>query len=150
MLEIFYCIDNPKKIRFIQLIFAKGDDVYLGYAGLRIPRTMAKSSTKRKTKTKQPLVHNKKQCFIPTTMLQNLQKYINQNWPTGDDTKDEFCQGIHWLLDIESVSCTKTIPIFVCEEEPMQDDVLSILYIVKQKFLNKFEKVQKALSDIDE
>ena len=100
MLEIFYCIDSPEKIRFIQLIFAKGDDINLGYASLRMPQTVAKSSTKRKTKTKQPLVHNKKQCFILTTTLQNLQKYIDQNWPTGDDTIDKFCQGIHWLLDI--------------------------------------------------
>ena len=111
---------------------------------------MAKFSTKSKTKTKQPLVHNKKQCFIPTTTLQNLKKYLNQNWSTGNDTKYKFCQGIHRMLDIESVSCTKTMLIFVCEEEPMQDDVCSILDIVKQKFLNKFEKVQKALSDIEE
>ena len=119
MLEIFNRIDNPQKIRFIQLIFAKGDDVNLGYAGLSMPRTVAKYSTKKKTKTKQLLVHNKKQCFIPTTTLQNLKKYIDRNWPTGNDTKDEFCQGIHRLLDIESVTRTKTIPIFVCEEEPM-------------------------------
>ena len=119
LLEIFNRIDNPQKIRFIQLIFAKGDDVNLGYAGLSMPRTVAKYSTKKKTKTKQLLVHNKKQCFIPTTTLQNLKKYIDRNWPTGNDTKDEFCQGIHRLLDIESVTRTKTIPIFVCEEEPM-------------------------------
>ena len=73
-----------------------------------------------------------------------------QKRPTGDDSKDDFCQGIHRLLNIESVSTTKTIPIFICDKEPMQDDVRSILDIVKQKFPNKFEKVRKALSDIEE
>ena len=83
-------------------------------------------------------------------MLQNLQQYINKEWSTGDDTKNDFCQGIHWLLDIKSVSTTKTMPIFVCEKEPMQDDVRFILDIGKQKISNKFEKVRKALSDIEE
>ena len=150
LLEIFYRIDNPETIRFIQLTLAKGDDVHLGYAGLRKPRIDAKSYGKRKTKSKQSIVHNKKQCFIPNTTLHNLHEYINQNWPTGNDTKDEFCQCIHRLLDIESVSCTKTMPKFICEEEPMHEDVRSILDIVKQKFPNKFEQVRKALSDIEE
>ena len=60
LLEIFYRIDNPETIRFIQLTLAKGDDVHLGYAGLRKPRTDAKSYAKRKTKSKQPIVDNKK------------------------------------------------------------------------------------------
>ena len=137
LLEIFHRINNPENIRFIQLIFAKGDNVPLGYAGLlRKPQSATKSSTKRKTNTKQPLVPNKKQCYIPTRTRQNLKQYIDQNWPTGNDTKDEFCHGIHRVLDIESVSCTKTIPKIVCEEESMQDDVRSILDIVKQKFQN--------------
>ena len=49
---------------------------------------------------KQPLVHNKRQCFIPTTTHNNLQQYIDKNWPKGNDTKDNFCQDIHRLLDI--------------------------------------------------
>ena len=69
-------------------------------AGQHKPRSAAKSSTKRKRKIKQPLVHNKKHCFIPPTTLKNLQQYIDQKWPTGDVTKNEFCQGIHLLLDI--------------------------------------------------
>ena len=34
LLDIFNCIDDSKKKPFIQLIFAKGDDVHLGYTGL--------------------------------------------------------------------------------------------------------------------
>ena len=97
LLDIFKHIDDPKKTRFIQLNFAKGDGVHLGYTGLRKhrPRTTTRSYSKRKTKMKQPLVHNKRQYFIPTTTLNNLQQYINKNWPKGNDTKDNFCQGIH-------------------------------------------------------
>ena len=98
---------------------------------------------------KQPLVHNKRQCFIPTTTLTNLQQYIDKNWPKGNDTKDDFCQGIHRLLDIESDSTMETVPKFVCDKEPMLDDVCSILDIVQQKFPTKLEKVRKDLIDID-
>ena len=81
MLDIFKRIDDPGNTCFIQLIFAKGDDVHLGYTGLRQPRpqTNARSYSKRKTKMKQPLVHKKRQCFIPTTTLNNLQQYIDKN-----------------------------------------------------------------------
>ena len=80
LLDIFKRIHDPGKIRFIQLIFAKGDDVHLGYTSLRQPRprTTTRSYSKRKTKMKQPLVHNKRQCFILTTTLNNLQQYINK------------------------------------------------------------------------
>ena len=98
---------------------------------------------------KQPLVHNKRQCFIPNTTLNNLQQYIDKIWPKGNDTKDDFCQGIHQLLDIESDSTMETVPKFVCDKEPMLDDVRSILDIVQQKFPTKLEKVRKALIDID-
>ena len=93
---------------------------------------MAKSSTKRKTKTKGPLVPNKKQCFIPTTSRQDLQKYIDQNWPTDNDTKDQFCKGIDQLLDIQLVSSTTTMsmPKILCEKESKKDNVCSILDIV--------------------
>ena len=33
----FIVLIIPEKYVFIQLIFAKGDDVHLGYAGLRMP-----------------------------------------------------------------------------------------------------------------
>ena len=42
------------------------------------------------------------------------------------------------------------MPKFICEEEPMQEDVRSILDIVKQKFPGKYKQVRKALSDIEE
>ena len=150
MLEIFYRIDKPETIRFIQLTLAKGDDVHLGYVGLRKSRTDTKSCAKRKPKSKHPIIHNKKQCFIPTTTVQNLHVFIDRNWPTGNDTKDKFRQGIHRLLDIESVSNTKTMSKFICEEEPVPEDVRSILDIVEQKFPGKLEQVRKVLSDIEE
>ena len=87
---------NPENVRFIQLTFATNEKASLGYADLLFkPPLVAKSSTKRKTKTKQPSVPNKKQCFIPTTTRHDLQKYIDQNWPTDNDTKDQFCLGIN-------------------------------------------------------
>ena len=48
LLEIFYRINNPKNRRFIQLIFAKGGNVHLGYTGLRKhrPRIATRSSSK--------------------------------------------------------------------------------------------------------
>ena len=98
---------------------------------------------------KQPLVHNKRQCFIPTTTLNNLHQYIDKKWPTGNDTKDNFYQGIHQFLDIESDSTMEPVPRFVCDKEPMLDDVCSILDIVEQKIPTKLEKVRKALIDID-
>ena len=150
LLEIFNRIENPANIRFIQLTLAKGDDLHLGYVGLRKSRKVHKSCAKRKLKNKRPIVHNKKQCFIPTTTIQNLNIFFDRNWPTGNDTKDKFRLGIHRLLDIESVSHTKTMPKLICEEEPIQEDVRSILEIVKQKFPEKLEKVRKALSDIEE
>ena len=151
MPDIFKRINEPGNTRFIQLICAKGDDVHLRYTGLRQPRpqTTTRSYSKRKTKMKQPLVHNKRQCFIPTTSLNNLQQYIDKNWPKGNDTKDDFCQGIHQLLDIESDSTMETVPRIVCDKEPMLDDVRSILDIVQQKFPTKLEKVRKALIGID-
>ena len=151
--DIYSRINNPENVRFIQLMFATKENASLGYADLlRKPPLVANSSTKRKTKTKQPSVPNKKQCFIPTMTRHDLQKYINQNWPMGNDTKDQFCLGIDQLLDIKLVSSTTTVPMpkTVCEEELKKDDVCSIMDIVKQKFPNKFELVRKALSDIEE
>ena len=62
MLDIFKRIDDPGNTRFIQLIFAKGDDVHLGYTGLcqPRPRTTSRPYSKREIKMKQPLVHNKR------------------------------------------------------------------------------------------
>ena len=151
--EIFSRNNNCENVRFIELKFTTEENATLGYTGLlRKSPSAAKSVTKRKTKTKVPLVPNKKQCFIPTTTRQDLQKYINQNWPTDNDTKDQFCKGIDRLLDIQLVSSTTTLPMpkIVCEKESQMDDVRSILHIVQQKFPNKFELVRKALSDIDE
>ena len=66
---------------------------------------------------KQPLVHNKRQCFIPTTALNNLQQYIDTKWLKGNDIKDDFYQSIHQLLDIESDYIMETMPVFVCDKE---------------------------------
>ena len=151
--EIFSRINNCENVRFIQLTFATRENASLGYTGLlRKSPSVVKAFPKRKTKTKGPLVPNKKQCFIPTTTRHDLQKYIDQNWPTDNDTKDQFCKGIDRLLDIQLVSSTTTMPMpkIVCEKESKKDDVRSILDIVQQKFPNKFELVRKALSDIDE
>ena len=53
------------------------------------------------------------------------------------------------LLDIAVDLKTATVSITTCHEEPMTDDISSILDLVKQKYPSKFDKVKKALIEID-
>ena len=151
LLHIFSRIVNPKGTRFIQLKYAEVGDSHLGYIGLleETSQTITIITHKRKPKLKQPHVKNKRQCFIPTTMLKNLEQYVDKKWPPGNDKKDDFWQGMRQVLNIKSDSKTKTIPIIACCEEPIAEDFISILEIVQQKFPSRFEKVKKTLIEID-
>ena len=78
-------------------------------------------------------------------MLRHLEQYIDNKWPTGNDTKDNLYQGMRRLLDVASDLKIATVPVTTCREEPMIDDISSILNLVKQKYPAKFDKVKKAL-----
>ena len=67
----------------------------------------------------------------------------------GNDTKDDFCQGMRRLLDVASDLKIATVPVTTCRDEPMTDDISSILDLVKQKYPTKFDKVKKALIEKD-
>ena len=151
LLHIYSRIVNPKDTHFIQLKYAEVGDSHLGYRDLleEKSQTNARNTHKRKSKLKRPHLQNKRQCFIPTTMLKNLEQYIDKKWPPGNDKKDNFCQGMRRVLDIKSDSKTKTVPFNTCREEPIPDDIISSLEIVQQKFPSRFEKVKKALIEID-
>ena len=150
LLHIFSRIVNPKGTRFIQLKYAEVRDSYLGYRGLEEKsQTITRITHKRKSKLKRPHVQNKRQYFIPTTMLKNLEQYVDKKWPTGNDKKEDFCQGMHRVLDITSDSQGKIVPFILYREEPISDDIISILEIAQQKFPSRLEKVKKALIDID-
>ena len=82
-------------------------------------------------------------------MHKNLEQYVDKKWPTGNDKKEDFCQGMRRVLDITSDSQWKIVPFIPCREEPISDDIISILEIVQQKFPSRLEKVKKALIDID-
>ena len=60
-----------------------------------------------------------------------------------------FGQEMHRLLDVASDSKITTVPIITSHEQPITDDIISILDIVKQKFPSKFNKVKKALIETD-
>ena len=92
-----------------------------------------------------PFVQNKRQCFIPTSTLRHLEQYINNKQTTGNDTKDNFCQGMQRLLDVASDLKIVTVSITTCHEKPMTDDISSILDLFKQKYPSEFDKVKKAL-----
>ena len=96
-----------------------------------------------------PIVHNKRQCFIPASTLRHIERYINCKWPTDNDTKDDFCTGMRRLLHNESNSKTTTVAVVTCSEQPMPDDISTILDLVKQTYPEKFEKVKKALIEKD-
>ena len=56
--------------------------------------------------------------------------------------KRRFFQGMRQLLDIASDSKITTVPIITSHEQPITDDIISILDIVKQKYPSKFDKVK--------
>ena len=147
MLDIFNCIDNPTTTRFIQLKHVVDGDNRLGFTGLCEEKRLIPKRTTYKTKSKRklPFVQNKRQCFIPASTLRHLEQYIDNKWPTGNDTKDDFCQGMRWLLDIAPDLKIATVPVTICREESMTDDISSILDFVKQKYPSNFDKVKKAL-----
>ena len=151
LLHIYSRIANPKDTRFIQLMYAEVGDSHLGYRDLLEEKSQpnVRNTHKRKSKLKRPHVQNKRQCFIPTTILKNLEQYVDKKWPTGNDKKEDFCQGMRRVLDITSDSQGKIVPFIPCREETISDDIISILEIVQQKFPSRLEKVKKALIDID-
>ena len=102
-----------------------------------------------KSKRKLPFVQNKRQCFIPASTLRHFEQYIDNKWPKGNDTKDNFCQGMRCLLDGASDLKTATVAVDACSEEPITDDISSILDLVKQTYPEKFEKVKQALIEKD-
>ena len=53
------------------------------------------------------------------------------------------------LLDVASDSKITTVPIITSHEQPITDDINSILNIVKKKYPSKFDKVQKTLIETD-
>ena len=151
LLEIFNRIDNPTDTLFIQLKYVADGDARLGFTSLRGEKCLAtkRTTSKTKSKRKMPLVQNKRQCFIPALTLRNLEQYIDNKWPTGNDKKNNFCQGMRQLLDIASNSKIAPVPITTCHEEPMTDDISFISDIVKQKYPSKFDKVKKAWIEKD-
>ena len=82
-------------------------------------------------------------------MLRHLEQYIDYKWSKGNDTKDDFCQGMRRLLDSPSDLKTATVAVVACSEESMTDDISTILNLVKQKYPDKFDKVKKALIEKD-
>ena len=109
------------------------------------PPTITIPTNKRKYKLKKPYVKKTRQCFINTTMLKNLEQYVDKKWPLGNDKKDDFCQGMRRVLDMTSDSKVKTNTFITCHEEPITEDINGILEIVQQKFPSKYEMVKKAL-----
>ena len=105
LLDIFNRIDNPATTRFIELKHIPDGDDRLGFTGLcNEQRLVTKRSTnKTKPKRKMAIVQNKKQCFIPASTLRHLEQYIDNKWPTGNDTKDNFCQGMRQYLELHQI-----------------------------------------------
>ena len=64
-------------------------------------------------------------------------------------SKDDFCQGMRRLLDVASNLKIATVPVTTFRDEPMTEDISSILDFVKQKYPAKFDKVKKALIETD-
>ena len=151
MLDIFNRIDNPTTTRFIQLTHVADGDSRIGFTGLGVDkrRTTKRHVNKTKSKANVPIVQNKRQCFIPASTLRHIERYINCKWPTDNDTKDDFCTGMRRLLHSESNSKTTTVAVVTCSEQPMPDDISTILDLVKQTYPEKFEKVKKALIEKD-
>ena len=95
------------------------------------------------------IVHNKRQCFIPASKLRHIEQYIDNKWSKGNDTKDNFCKGMRRLLDSASILQTTTIAVAACSEQPIPDDISTILDLVKQRYPDRFEKVKKASIEKD-
>ena len=123
LLDIFNRIVNPATTRFIELTYVPDGDDRLGFA----------------------IVQNKKQCFIPASTLIHLEQYIDNKWPTDNDTKNDFCKGMRQLLDVPTDLTIVTTPVTTCHEETMTEEVSSILDFVKQKYPAKFDIVKKTL-----
>ena len=151
LLDIFNSIDHPTTTRFIQLTYVADGDSRIGFTGLGEDKRLITKRTicKTKSKGKVPFVQNKRQCFIPASTLQHIERYIDNKWPKGNDTKDDFCLGMRRLLDGASDLKTATVAVAACSEEPMTDDISTILDLVKQKYPDKFDKVKKALIEKD-
>ena len=151
LLHIFNRIDNPTTTRFIQLTHLAKGDCRLGFTGLGkdIRRITKRHVSKAKSKADVPIVHNKRQCFIPASTLRHIERYIECKWPRGNDTKNDFCIGMRRLLHSESNSQTTTVAVAVGSEQPKPDDISTILDLVKQRYPDRFEKVKKALIEKD-
>ena len=47
------------------------------------------------------LSRRRENLFVSTTMLKNLEQHTENQWPLDNDKKDNFCQGIQRVLDIQ-------------------------------------------------
>ena len=145
LLHIFNRIDNPTTTRFIQLTHLAKGDCRLGFTGLTndIRRITKRHISKVKSKAAVPIVHNKRQCFIPASTLRHIERYIDNKWPKGNDTTDDFRNEMRLLLDSAFISQTTTVAVAACSEQPMPDDISTILDLVKQRYPDRFEKVKR-------